>query len=60
VRRDPAGAASAADETNRPDGTKINVFTFGNCAGSDLNGDVVLLSSKFVVNKNGRANMTCT
>jgi hypothetical protein len=35
------------------------VCTFGDCAVSDFNGDVVVLSSKLVVNKNGQANMTC-
>ena len=49
----------AADETNWPDGTKINVFTFGDCRIADFNGNTIVLNSKFVVNQNGQANMTC-
>jgi hypothetical protein len=47
------------DETNWPDGTKINVFTFGDCAITDFNGNTIVLNSRFRVNSNGTANMTC-
>ena len=40
------------------DGTKMNVFTFGDCRVLDFNGHDIWLNSKFVVNKNGAANMT--
>ncbi|HEX6148694.1 hypothetical protein [Nocardioides sp.] len=48
-----------ADDTNWPDGTRINVFTFGDCRVTDFNGNDIWLNSKFVVNKKGGASMTC-
>lgn len=47
------------DETNWPDGTKINVFTFGDCSITDFNGNTIVLNSRFRVSTNGTANMTC-
>jgi len=47
------------DTTNWPDGTKINVFTFGDCAITDFNGNTIVLNSRFRVTKDGTANMTC-
>jgi len=47
------------DTTNWPDGTKINVFTFGDCAITDFNGNTIVLNSRFRVTTNGTANMTC-
>jgi hypothetical protein len=32
----------AADETNFPKGMKVNVFTFGDCAVTDFNGNTAM------------------